>query len=158
MAASATPLVVDVTLESSASPAEVEAVSAAFERAQFEATVTAGYEVRSAEIVVVVALVVLPAGCYLRGFFGRLGELHAEEFNDIIRDLVRNLGRGRTTPLVQSTSEPLEVLLQEDLPDEALRQLRDGEFPETAESGQLKFDRGTGRWRDAWEIVGEQSD
>jgi len=149
-------LTVEVTLENTASESEIAAIKAAFERAQVDAAISASYQAKSFGAEVVIALVVLVAVPYLKAFFGKLGELHGEAFNDVMRNLVNSLSRGRTKPVVESRADQLEILLEDDLPDEAWRQLRDGEFPSEAELNQLRFDRNASRWRDAFDLAKEE--
>jgi hypothetical protein len=151
---------VRVEVESGAEPSEVDAVRAALEEAGIAVEDQTERIAKVGGVEVVILVVVFLGGAYLKGFFTRLGELHAESANRVLQELVRKLWaarNNRATPELQSEADRISIRLDPDLPEEAPTALLAGDFPDQAASGVLIFDHKAGRWRDSWEVAREKN-
>ena len=158
------PLRVEVSLDTDASDEEIAAVRNVLAEVGLEADISNNYETKALDLTPwIVHIGLVGGGVYLAAFLKRLGELNAESANEAFKRLPRRLAAARaksnrpqgTPTLWSERPEDLGVVLQADLPEKAMEQLLDGDFPGEAESGQLRFDFSEERWRDAWEIPEE---
>ena len=146
---------IEVILDKTAAPAEVQTVKQTFEGAGLLAEVSADLEHASATLPPwVIYVTVATASLFFSGFVPAAG---ADAWNGL-RDLVGKLyrARDRARPpkgavVIRVTDVRERVVFGDGLPDVAYREIVAIEIVET-KSGQLRWDPKTETWRDAFDI------
>jgi hypothetical protein len=139
-----------VVIEAEAPTGHVEAVELALRRAGIEASVESAYERKSAELLPWV--IQLPVGSTLAAFFAKLGAEAAGDAYGQLKQLVADLcaarsGAGDGTGAVDFADDDYtHVVINADVPDEALRALLDIDWAEV-QAGWLVWK--DGEWYNA---------
>lgn len=146
----------EVVLDREASKREADLVQEACEALPgLIARVEATFERKGIGDIPWVVWLMVPVTALVRALAGEAGE----DAREVLKSFVQKVYEARSSSgrhgavAIRDADRAIEVVLDADLPDVAYRKLFDLDLPVTSESGQVRFDRDTGTWRDAWEIT-----
>lgn len=142
-------------MDRTAGPQEVSAVEAAFAEGGIPAEVRASIEYKSIEIPPwAIYVTEIGAGAFFTAFSAAAGASAWKHLERLVHSLFesrKNSRAPRGVVIVRREKLP-DLLLQHDLPPEAYQALFH-ELTDAAESGQLRWDPKTRRWRDTFDIA-----
>lgn len=145
---------IDVSLESTASDEDLQAVAALFDEFGLRAAVQANYLRKAEGPLPWLVNILTPANVFVGAFALAVIKRFADDMYDAARRLVVQLWRSRKqhagpegNVVLHDDELHVRLLLEEDLPAEAYQALARLDPREVSRKGTLHYDRARDRWR-----------